>query len=148
MPGHCLTFFLIDYVGELESGGEGDSQELRSFGLLPCSVVKNLPPNVGDGGFDPWVGKIPWRREWQPTAVFLPGKSHGQRSLAGCSLWGYERIGHNLGTKQQLALSKFSPPGKSRCSLSSLPSGETLSGCQMAGLEVDWRRTVQCYQRC
>ena len=32
--------------------------------------------------FDPWVGKIPWRTEWQPTPVFLPGKSHGQRSLA------------------------------------------------------------------
>ena len=34
-------------------------------------------------GFNPWVGKIPWRRKWQPTPVFLPGKSHGQRSLAG-----------------------------------------------------------------
>ena len=33
--------------------------------------------------FDPWVGKIPWRRPWQPTPVFLPGESHGQRSLAG-----------------------------------------------------------------
>ena len=33
--------------------------------------------------FDPWVGKIPWRRKWHPTLVFLPGKSHGQRSLAG-----------------------------------------------------------------
>ena len=33
--------------------------------------------------FDPWVGKIPWKRAWQPTPVFLPGKSHGQRSLAG-----------------------------------------------------------------
>ena len=33
-------------------------------------------------GFDPWVGKVPWRRKWQPTPVFLPGKSHGQRSLA------------------------------------------------------------------
>ena len=32
--------------------------------------------------FDPWVGKIPWRRKWQPTSVFLPGKSHGHRSLA------------------------------------------------------------------
>ena len=31
--------------------------------------------------FDPWVGKIPWRREWQPTAVFLPGESHGRRGL-------------------------------------------------------------------
>ena len=33
--------------------------------------------------FDPWVGKIPWRRAWQPTPVFLPGESHGQRSLGG-----------------------------------------------------------------
>ena len=38
--------------------------------------------------FDPWVGKIPWRREWQPTPVFLPEKAHGQRSLAGYSPWG------------------------------------------------------------
>ena len=35
--------------------------------------------------FDPWVGKIPWRRKWQTTPVFLPGKSHGQRSLVGSS---------------------------------------------------------------
>ena len=38
--------------------------------------------------FDPCVGKIPWRRKWQPTPVFLPGKSHGQMSLAGYSPWG------------------------------------------------------------
>ena len=38
-------------------------------------------------GFDPWVGKIPWRRAWQPTPVFLPGESHGQRSLVGYSSW-------------------------------------------------------------
>ena len=37
--------------------------------------------------FDPWVGKIPWSRKWLPTPVFLPGKSHGQRSLAGDSPW-------------------------------------------------------------
>ena len=37
--------------------------------------------------FDPWVRKIPWKRKWQPTPVFLPGKSHGQRSLAGYSPW-------------------------------------------------------------
>jgi len=35
--------------------------------------------------FDPWVGEIPWRREWQPTPIFLPGKSHGQGSLVGYS---------------------------------------------------------------
>ena len=37
---------------------------------------------------DPWVGKIPWRRKWQPTPVFLPGEFHGQRTLAGYSPWG------------------------------------------------------------
>ena len=37
--------------------------------------------------FDPWIGKIPWRRKWQPTPVFFPGKSHGQRSLPGYSPW-------------------------------------------------------------
>ena len=44
-------------------------------------------------GFDPWVGKIPWRREWQPTPVFLPGESHGQRNLAGYSPWGHKESG-------------------------------------------------------
>ena len=41
-------------------------------------------------GFDPWVRKIPWRRKWQPTPVFLPGKSHGQRSLEGYIPWGHK----------------------------------------------------------
>ena len=52
-------------------------------------------------GFDPWVGKIPWRRAWQPTPVFLPGKSPGQRSLAGYSLWGHRNVRKNLRSKQQ-----------------------------------------------
>ena len=41
--------------------------------------------------FNPWVRKIPWRRKWQPTLGFLPGKSHGQRGLAGCSPWGCKK---------------------------------------------------------
>ena len=40
-------------------------------------------------GFEPWVGKFPWKRKWHPTAVFLPGESHGQRRLAG-----YGPLGH------------------------------------------------------
>ena len=40
-------------------------------------------------GFDPWLGKIPWRRAWQPTPVFLPGESHGQRNLVGYSPQGH-----------------------------------------------------------
>ena len=43
-------------------------------------------------GFDPWVGKIPWRKKWQPTPIFLPGESHGQRSLAGYSSRGCEEL--------------------------------------------------------
>ena len=39
-------------------------------------------------GLDPWVGKIPWRRQWHPTPVLLPGKSHGRRNLVGYSPWG------------------------------------------------------------
>ena len=41
-------------------------------------------------GFDPWVREIPWSRKWKPTTVFLPRKSHGQRSLAGYCPWGCE----------------------------------------------------------
>ena len=51
--------------------------------------------------FYPWVRKIPWRREWEPTSVFLPRKSHGQRSLAGYSPGGCKKVGHDLVTKQQ-----------------------------------------------
>ena len=52
-------------------------------------VVKKLPAKAGDikrFRFNPWVGKIPWRRAWQPTPVFLPGEFHGQRNLGpwGC----------------------------------------------------------------
>ena len=43
-------------------------------------------------GFNPWVRKIPWRRNWQPTPVFLPGKFHGQRSLAGYSPRGRKEL--------------------------------------------------------
>ena len=46
------------------------------------AVVKNLPANVGDARFDPWAGKIPWRRKWLLAPVFLLGESYGQRSLA------------------------------------------------------------------
>ena len=53
------------------------------------TVVKNPPANAGDtrdAGSIPW--KISWRRKWQPTPVFLPGESQGQRILVGCHLWG------------------------------------------------------------
>ena len=54
-------------------------------------MVKNLPA-MWETGFNPWVGKIPWRRDWLPTPVFLPGEFHGQRSLAGYSPWGCKEL--------------------------------------------------------
>ena len=49
----------------------------------------------------PLVWEDPLEKEMQPNPVFLPGKSHGQRSLVGCSPWGHKRVRHDLSTKQQ-----------------------------------------------
>ena len=59
-----------------------------------AQVVNNPPANAEDMrlGFDPWIGKIPWRRAWQPTQVFLPRESQGQRSLADYSPWGHKEL--------------------------------------------------------
>ena len=43
-------------------------------------------------GFDSWARKVPWKRAWQPTPVFLPGESHCQRSLVGYSPWGHKQL--------------------------------------------------------
>ena len=64
-------------------------------------MVKNLPVMQRRPGFHPWVGTTPWRRAWQPTPVFLPGESHGQRSLAGYSPWGHTESDTTEATKQQ-----------------------------------------------
>ena len=59
---------------------------------FPCgSDSKESACNSRQPGFDPWVGKISWRREWQPTPVFLPGEFHGQNSLASYSPWGRKK---------------------------------------------------------
>ena len=69
------------------------------MGFPGGSEVKNLPANAGD-----WVGFLGWEdpleNKWQPTPVFLPGKSHEQRSLMGYSPWGHKRVSCNLATKQ------------------------------------------------
>ena len=65
-------------------------------GFSDGSVVKNLPA-VQDV-WHPWVGKISWRKKRQPTPVFQPGESHGQRSLVGYSPWRRKRVRHDLAT--------------------------------------------------
>ena len=56
---------------------------------LRAQMVRESACSAGDG-FSPWVRKIPWRRARHPTPVFLPGESHGQRSLVGYSPWGHK----------------------------------------------------------
>ena len=53
---------------------------------------KSVCLHCGRPGFNPQVGKIPWRRKWQPTPVPLPGKFHGQRSHVGYSTWNWQRV--------------------------------------------------------
>ena len=70
--------------------------------------------------FDPWVGKIPWRREWLPTPVFLPGEFHGKRSLASYSPWGCKETQPSDLTHKPFCIFNTFPPSwaaenKSNC---------------------------------
>ena len=75
--------------------------EPASTGFPSSSMERNLH-QCRKGGFYPRVIKILWNRKLQPTPVFLPGKFHGQMSLAGWSPWGCRRVRHDWVTKQQL----------------------------------------------
>ena len=75
----CPAFLLIKL--QLNSSKKLQAY-LKDYNFLVAQMVKNLPA-MQRPGFDPWIRKIPWRREWLPTPVFLPGESHGQRSLVG-----------------------------------------------------------------
>ena len=57
-----------------------------------AQLVKNLPAMQRRPGFDPWIGKIPWRREQLPIPVFWPGEFHGQSSLVGYSPWDHKEL--------------------------------------------------------
>ena len=69
-----------------------DWRKLKKEGLPSSSDIKRICVQCRRPGFNLWVRKIPWRREGQSTLVFLPGELHGQRSLAGCNLWGHKEL--------------------------------------------------------
>ena len=108
----CMGFSRQEYWSGLPFPSPGD---LPDPGIEPARRVGGL---LGVAGrlsgtvscrrpvFDPWGGKILWRREWLPTSVFLPGKSHAQRSLEGYSPWG--RKGSD--TTEQLCTPQSGPP--------------------------------------
>ena len=92
-------------------------------------VVKNPAANAGEArntGLVPEVGKIPWRRKWQPTPVFLPGEPHGLRSLVGHSPWGRKEsdtmkaactrlYNHKADLSKVPGYSTYSVDGRFRC---------------------------------
>ena len=88
----CISFFIA---------------ELHFTGLPWWLSGKESTCQCRRCGFGPWVGKIPWRKKWQPTPVFLPGQSHEQRSLEGYSPQDGKRIWCNLATKQQQNVSLY-----------------------------------------
>ena len=84
---------LVQFLPGLGSSlGEGIGYPLQySWAFLVAQMVKN-PLARQETWFDPWIVKIPWKREWLLTPVFFPGKFHGQRSLAGYSLWDHKEL--------------------------------------------------------
>ena len=78
----------------MPSSGIGGSfgSSISSFLRNLHTVLQSVCLQCGRPGFDPWVGRIPWRRKWQSTLVLLPGKSQGQRSLVGYSPWGRKEL--------------------------------------------------------
>ena len=84
---HCLLWHWCFWRVQTSYFAEYTSIWVGLMSPRASQVGKNLPANARRHkrpGFDPWVGKI-WRRPWQPTPVFWPGESHGQRSLVGHS---------------------------------------------------------------
>src|SRR5574337_692687 len=75
-----------------ESGSQYSTSTLMESGLLLWLSWQRTCLQCGRPGFDPRVGKIPWRRERQPTPIFWPEEFLGQRSLAGYSPWGLKEL--------------------------------------------------------
>ena len=82
-------------------------------------VVKNPPPSAREGRFNPWVRKIFWIKRWHSTPVFLPGKSYGQRSLAG-----YSPCGHKESETAE-------------------PLSMHLNSCLKALIKLDWENSLK-----
>ena len=96
---------------KIQISGSKEGPEIIYFNQLPGDVGiprwltgKESAYQCRRHGFIPQVRKIPQSRAWQPTPVFLPGESHGQRSLVGYTPWGLKGIRHDLVTKQQVML--------------------------------------------
>ena len=81
------SFMIKYYICNIAFFSHTVQNILDIFTSLVAQMVKNLPATQ-----DPWVWKIPWKKAWLPTPIFLPGEFHGQRSLAGHNPWGHKKL--------------------------------------------------------
>ena len=98
---------------------------------LVAQTVKRLPTS-GRPRFNPWVGKILWRRKWQPTVVLLSGKFHGWRSLVGYSPWGRKQSD----TTEQPHFHLFSRSFSSSSAVKNLPAMQETQVRFLPGLAI------------
>ena len=101
----CLIFPLISLMSVFSGGSSGKEFACQCRNHRRCK-------------FDPWVRKIPGRKKWQPTPVFLPGKSHRQRSLAGYSPWGRKELDMTKHAHMLSYISSTHRPAESKASCS------------------------------
>ena len=125
--------------------GSESVQLVAAWGFPGGSVAKESAcqcNRLGSCRFDPWVGKIPWSRKWQPLPVFLHGKSRGQRSLVGYGLWGCEELAMTEHTRRYLMISCVlaSFQTGNHATQPSTPSSSLLHVTQaLPGLFLDWQ---------
>ena len=89
-PGKAWTYLPLQGINQCFTWLASEVGNHQWFTGLPWRLRQwRIWLQCGRPRFNPWVRKIPWRLEWLPTPVFLPGEAHGQRSLAGYSPWGH-----------------------------------------------------------
>ena len=101
--------------------------------------------------FDSWVRKIPWRKAWRPTPVFLPGKSHGQRGLVGYSAWGHRESGRTELVTLTLSREQL---GRTHPGLFPFPPSDLLPappwqtlGAESLGAAVPWDHVLRAIRQ-
>ena len=108
-----LGFFIVCFKHIQRFVNNGDHDMFYDSRGFPDSSDGNESPR--GSGFDPWIGQILWRREWQPIPIFLPGEFHGQRSLVGYSLWGCKESDTTEATNTHIYSYIQDPQEEDRC---------------------------------
>ena len=120
--------------------GDREQQSWEGSGKLSSSTISfRICLQCRRPGFDPWMRKIPWRREWLPTPVFLPGEIHGQRSRQ--ATWGYKESDttERLTLYRSRGIVSTAPTGAVVSSPSSFKEGTNVNPISTGRVSKNWR---------